>query len=144
MAQNVQKSVDHEVGEVVFEGDSLLRRLGFYRLAGKGDVTEEARYRAERLDLREAQDVGGLVDFAPIAVELALFGIAGEDDGDFGGASDFGPRLTQRFEDRGFGDGLEIAGPAFGVAKDGDLERDFAGRVQRGFSAPALFAPCAS
>ena len=51
--------------------------LGFlrHRLARQRDIAEETRNRRERLDLREAQHVGGFVEAAPLPVELALLGI---------------------------------------------------------------------
>ena len=62
IAQNVQESMDHEVGEVVLEGDALLLRLALQRFRGRGDIAEQAGNRPKWLDLGKAQDVGGLVD----------------------------------------------------------------------------------
>ena len=36
VAQNVQESMDHEVGEMVVEGDALLRGLALQRSRGRG------------------------------------------------------------------------------------------------------------
>lgn len=143
IAQNMQESVDHEVGEMGLERDALLFRLARKGFAGEGDIAQKPGHRAERLDLGEAQDVGGLVDLAPVAVELPLLSVASEDDSDLGGAGDLRLRLAQGFEDCGFGDRLTIVGPALGVAKDGDFERDLPLRAQRWFSA-AFLAPSAS
>ena len=77
IAEQVQKAMHHQMGEMVLEADPLLRRLPLERLAGKDDVAQQPGNRAERLDLGETEDVCRLVDAAPVAVQHPLLGIVG-------------------------------------------------------------------
>jgi hypothetical protein len=92
-------------------------------LAREADVSDETGKRRAGLDLGKAQDVGCLVDLAPVAIEDALMGVVGQEDRDFGGGAQPGAGLREGFEDGGFGDGVEAFGPVAGLDVDGDLER---------------------
>jgi hypothetical protein len=146
IAKDMQKSMDHKMGEVIVKADALLGRLALQRLAGEDDVAEQAGDRRHRLDPREGEHVGGLVDAAPGGVELLLLGIAGEDDAELGSAGDLRPRLPQRFENGGLGERFEAFRPAVVVACKRDLERDFGVGAQRWrlSSAAVLRTPSAS
>jgi hypothetical protein len=139
IAQQMQESVDHEMGKMSFKRDAHFGRLALQRLAGEGDVADEAGERREWLDLRETQHIGGLVDLPPVAVEDALVGIVGEDERDLTDAADPGAGLLQRLENSGFGDGLESVGPVFSLDDGCDFERPTA-RTQLALS-PLAVAP---
>ena len=72
--------------------------------------------------MREAQDVGRLIDLSPVTVKNALMGVVGQDDRDFGDTGEVGLRLLQRFVDGGLGNGVETFGPLACLNIDSDFE----------------------
>jgi hypothetical protein len=123
VANKMQEAVDDEMGKMLDKSDPLFLRFPRQRLQGEGDIADKALDRAEGFDLREAQDVGGLVDLPPLAVEDALVGIIGQQNRDLRDARDLCLGLFQRLPNRLFGDGLKPFGPVAGLNGDGDLER---------------------
>src|SRR6185312_12701861 len=125
--QDVQESMHHQMGEVIGEGLFKLRRLALEGFPGEDDVAENAGYRAKRGDLGKTQHIGWLVDAAPLAVELLLFGVVGQNDRELADAGDAGARLRQRLEHAAVGERLHPLGPAFGI----DGEQNGEGRALR-------------
>jgi hypothetical protein len=119
----MQEAVNHEMRKMLDESNLLLAGFAPQRLERKADVANEPDHRAERGELGEAQDVGRLVDAAPVAVERLLVRIVGQKNRDFGDPDL--PRLgvLQSLGDGGFGDGVEPIRPLAGLDRDGNAER---------------------
>jgi hypothetical protein len=115
ITQKMQESVHHQMGEMIGEALAEFRRLTLHRLARQHDVAEQAGDRRLRLELREGEDVRRLVDAAPLPVELLLFGIVGEDDGDLRRARDSGARPGKGGPDGGFGKRRKAIWPAVDI-----------------------------
>ena len=118
----MQESVDHEMRKMVRK--TLAQVFGFAResLFCEGDVANETGNGRERLELREAQDIGRLIDVSPVAVKNALMGVVGQDDRDFGGAGEPGLRLLQSLVDCRLGNDMKTVGPVAGLNFDSDSE----------------------
>ncbi len=119
----MQETVDDEVSKMI--GKSLVQICGFanQRLVGERNIADKTGNRREGLELGEAQHVGRLVDLAPVAVEDALVGVVGEENGDLGGTGELGPGLLQGLADGAFGNWGEARRPVAGFDLDGDFER---------------------
>jgi hypothetical protein len=123
VAQKVQESVHHQMGEMVRKADVHPGRFALERLAGETEVADQPEERRERFDLRKTEDIGGFVDLPPLAVEDALVGIVGEQDRDFTDAGDLCARLVEGLEQGTLCQRLDILGPALGLDVERDLER---------------------
>lgn len=119
--------MDHQMGEMFGKGLPQFHRLALQRLAGKDDVADEPAGRRERLDLRKGQDIGRLVDAAPLPVEFLLLGIVGEDDGEFRSPGDLDLRVVQGPPDGALGERLEVRRPALGIDGKDNRKRQIAG-----------------
>src|SRR5688572_4061452 len=110
----MQEAVNHEMRKMLDESNLLLAGFAPQRLERKADVANEPDYRAERGELGEAQDVGRLVDAAPVAVQRLLVRVVGQKNRDFGDPDL--PRLgvRQGFGNGALGDGVEPLGPVAG------------------------------
>lgn len=113
----------HEVDEMVFEALAQLLRFALQRFPRQGDVAQYADNRGERLDLRERQHIGGLVDAPPLTVERPLLGVVGENDRELGNARDLGLGPLERRQRGPPGKRLDAVGPALGFDRNGDFER---------------------
>jgi len=127
----------HEMGKMLVQGNALLDRLALDRFAGQRDVAQNAGDRAERLDLGEAEHVGGAVLAAPLLVELVLLGVVGEQDRQLGCTLELGFGLLEGFEYGALGQRIEILRPGVIIADNGNLER---GGAQRDAPSIALSA----
>ncbi len=119
----MQEAVNHEMRKMLDESNLLLAGFVLERLKREADVADEPDHRAERGELGEAQDVGRLVDAAPVAVERLLVRIVGQKNRDFGDPDLPGLCVLQGLGDGGFGDGVEPIGPVAGLDRDGNTER---------------------
>ena len=127
IAQKMQESVDDKMGKMIGKFDPQIRRFALNGLAREGDVANQPGKRRKRLDLRETEDVGGLVDLPPVAVEDALGSVVGKDERHFADPAHLGAGLLQGLENSGFSDGIEAVGPVFGFDDCSDFERGPAG-----------------
>ena len=123
IAQNMEETVHHQMGEMVLKTLAQFERLALESLAGERNVTQDPNDRAEGFDLGEAQHIGGAVLAAPLLVQLVLLGIVGEQDREFGRALELGFGLREGFEYSALGQRIEILRPGFVVADNGDIER---------------------
>jgi hypothetical protein len=133
----MQESVDDEMGEMF--GKSNPQRLAFAgeRAVSERNVPDQARDGRSPRVLGKAEDIGRLVDPPPGAVEDALMGVVGQEDGNLCGPAKLRSRLSQRLPNRRVGDRLEPVGPLPGLDREGNLQRR-RGRAQRVLSSLAL------
>lgn len=122
IAEDVQESMHNQVGEMVFEALVEIDGLARHGFARHDDIAQKAPDRRKRLDLREGQHIGGAVLAPPFAVEIALLGIVGQDDREFGGAADLRRGPGKGGQNGAFGKGLGRIGPGVIIAQDGNLE----------------------
>ena len=128
--------MDDQMGEVVRKTLPLLGGLALKGLTGKDDVADQPLNGCKGIELGEAQDIGGLVDFPPIAIEDALMGIVGEHNGDLGGPDHLRTGPGEGVANRLFSKRIKVFGPIARLDGDGDFERR-AGR-QRDLSSLAV------
>ena len=123
IAQNVQKAMHNQMGEMIFKAGALFFGLAHKRFPRQRDVAQNADDRLEGLYLGEAQHVRGRVLAPVLGIELPLFGIVGEQDRDLGGTLDPGLGAGKGGENRAFGQGVKMIGPVIRIADDGNFQR---------------------
>jgi hypothetical protein len=89
VTDQVQETMHRKMAEMMLERLLFLIGLLAHRLIGNRDVAEHAgrvvrSARAGRLQRRERQHIGRLVDAAPVAVERANAGVVGQHDRQLG------------------------------------------------------------
>jgi hypothetical protein len=110
-------------------GEMMLKRLfeiggfAFQRLVRQDDIAQNADDGRKRLDLGKREHIGRRILAAPVAVEVLLLGIVGEDDRNLGSARDLRPGSGKGGENRLLGQRVVSLRPAFAIAQDGDFDR---------------------
>ena len=119
----------HKMGKVISKAHALFLGFADQCFARQRDVPEDTNDWPKRLDLGEAQHIGGAVLAAPLLVKLLLLLVIGQKDRQLGCALHLCLGLLERFQYGALGQRIEILGPVVIIADNSDFKRQSGQRV---------------